>query len=71
MELFCRLKKIINFIEVTENDLPLACPTNASFRHLHPRIYLPVKQAEMVTCPYCNTKYKFTSKGIDTIVVER
>lgn len=57
------LKKIANYIEVTDQDLPLACPTHVNFKHMHPRVYLPIQQEGIVTCPYCNTKYKFIAKN--------
>lgn len=44
--------------EVTKADLPLSCPS----RHMriwdaHPRVYLPIKELGVVTCPYCDAEY--------------
>ena len=44
--------------EVTQADLPLSCPS----RHMriwdaHPRVYLPIAEAGIVTCPYCEAEY--------------
>jgi uncharacterized Zn-finger protein len=57
------LKKTTNYIEVTEHDLPLACPMHVNFKHMHPRVYLPVQQEGTVICPYCNTRYTFINKN--------
>lgn len=44
--------------EVTRADLPLSCPS----RHMriwdaHPRVYLPIEETGMATCPYCDAEY--------------
>lgn len=44
--------------EVTRAELPLSCPS----RHMrvwdaHPRVYLPIEEAGVVVCPYCDAEY--------------
>jgi uncharacterized Zn-finger protein len=47
------------FIEVTEKDLPLHCPTpEMSAWNAHPRVFLPVEKTGEALCPYCGTLYK-------------
>lgn len=46
-------------IEVQAADLPLSCPpVDGSVVEMHPRVYLPLKPGETVTCPYCSARYK-------------
>ena len=45
-------------IIVKPSDLPLHCPLpGAELWQLHPRVYLPIKEKNEVTCPYCEAKY--------------
>jgi uncharacterized Zn-finger protein len=49
-------------IIVTEKDLPLSCPPtvpNQATWDLHPKIYLPIKEQKLITCPYCGIEYVF------------
>ena len=47
------------FIEVTEKDLPLHCPTpEMSAWNAHPRVFLPIEKTGEALCPYCGTRYK-------------
>lgn len=47
------------YIEVTEDDLPLHCPTPAmALWSSHPRVYLPLEEKGEALCPYCGTLYK-------------
>lgn len=48
------------YIEITEKDLPLHCPTDDMVKwNSHPRVFLPiVKQGGEARCPYCGTLYK-------------
>ena len=44
--------------EVSEADLPLACPMPAhSLWNSHPRVYLPVEAHGEAKCPYCGAIY--------------
>lgn len=48
-----------SYIEVTEDDLPLHCPTpGMSLWNSHPRVYLPLGKMGEALCPYCGTLYK-------------
>lgn len=48
-----------SYIEVTEDDLPLHCPTpGMSLWNSHPRVYLPLGKKGEALCPYCGTLYK-------------
>jgi uncharacterized Zn-finger protein len=47
------------YIEVTEDDLPLHCPTpGMALWNSHPRVYLPLEEKGEALCPYCGTLYK-------------
>ena len=63
MELFYKLKKVNNCIEVTKDDLPLACPIDINTKYIHPKIYLPIQQAKILQCPYCKIYYKFVERS--------
>ncbi|MBK7902464.1 MAG: zinc-finger domain-containing protein [Proteobacteria bacterium] len=44
--------------EVTEADLPLACPMPSM--HLwnsHPRVFLAIEKTGSAKCPYCSAEY--------------
>ncbi len=46
-------------IEVTEADLPVACPTPAmGLWNQHPRVYLPLREKGEASCPYCGTRFR-------------
>ncbi len=46
-------------IEITAEDLPLHCPTNAvALWCSHPRVFLDIAPTGSVMCPYCGTKYR-------------
>jgi len=46
-------------IKVNKSDLPLSCPgPKSSLAEMHPKVYLPVKQAGGATCPYCSAHYE-------------
>jgi uncharacterized Zn-finger protein len=48
------------YIEVTADDLPLACPMpNMSLWNLHPRVAIPHNHGGEARCPYCGTLYRF------------
>ncbi len=48
-----------SYIEVTEDDLPLHCPTpGMALWSSHPRVYLPLGKKGEALCPYCGTLYK-------------
>lgn len=52
----------IKEIEITANDLPLHCPTDAvAAWSSHPRVFLDIAATGQVACPYCGTKYKLKS----------
>ena len=47
------------YIEVTDKDLPLHCPTpEMSAWNAHPRVFLPIEKTGEALCPYCGTLYK-------------
>ena len=44
--------------EVTEADLPLACPQpSMAVWNSHPRVYLPIAASGHEVCPYCGAEY--------------
>lgn len=50
-------------IEVTEDDLPLHCPTpNQTAWNAHPRVFLPIESKGEALCPYCGTLYRLKGK---------
>jgi uncharacterized Zn-finger protein len=51
--------------EVTEADLPLACPVpGMTLWNSHPRIYLPiVDDGGTTVCPYCGAEYVLKRAG--------
>lgn len=52
--------------EVTEADLPLACPMPGMSRwNSHPRVFLPVEKTGQAVCPYCSAHYTLVSKSED------
>ncbi len=47
------------YVEVTEDDLPLHCPTpGMSLWNAHPRVFLPIEETGEALCPYCGTQYR-------------
>jgi len=47
-----------NLYTVIPSDLPLSCPMPGMYLwNSHPRVYLPIKPGETVTCPYCSALY--------------
>ncbi len=51
---------ITNDVTITQNDLPLHCPTNVSALWCaHPKVYLAIENSKDGTarCPYCGTLY--------------
>ena len=49
------------YIEVTEDDLPLHCPTpDMTIWDSHPRVFLPIEETEdgEYQCPYCGTIFR-------------
>jgi len=45
--------------EVEKGQLPLSCPMpGQSLWNQHPKVYLPIKPNQEVTCPYCGSKYR-------------
>ena len=45
-------------IHVTNNDLPLSCPTKEMETwNAHPRVYLDVSKTGEATCPYCSNHF--------------
>lgn len=46
-----------NRYEVTKEDLPLHCPTDAmSLWNSHPKVFLSMDKGE-AKCPYCGAEY--------------
>lgn len=46
-------------VEVTSQDLPLHCPTDAvALWCSHPRVFLDLGANGTAMCPYCGTKYR-------------
>jgi uncharacterized Zn-finger protein len=47
-------------VEVTEQDLPLHCPTPSTpVWNMHPRVFLDVAKSGELLCPYCGTRYVY------------
>ena len=52
-----------NRYEITEADLPLACPMPAmSLWNSHPRVFLPIEKTGEAKCPYCSASYILIGK---------
>jgi uncharacterized Zn-finger protein len=50
-----------NHYDVTEADLPLACPMpGMSQWNSHPRVYIPIEETGEGMCPYCSATFKLT-----------
>ena len=48
--------------EVTQADLPLACPMPGMYLwNSHPRVYLAVEATGEAKCPYCGAEYTLKS----------
>jgi uncharacterized Zn-finger protein len=46
-------------IEVTRDELPLACPRpEDEVWNMHPRVYLPIEKTGEAVCPYCGARYR-------------
>lgn len=53
------LKSTNRRIEVTANDLPLACPRPEDpLWSQHPRVYLDVVKTGAADCPYCGNHFE-------------
>jgi uncharacterized Zn-finger protein len=47
-----------SYFRVSRADLPLHCPMpGTTLWNSHPRVFLPIEEAGMVSCPYCGTVY--------------
>lgn len=45
--------------QVSRQDLPLSCPTpEQKLWNSHPRVYLPIEETGVATCPYCSAIYR-------------
>lgn len=52
-------ERLSRYVEVTEDDLPLHCPTpGMSLWNAHPRVFLPIEETGEALCPYCGTQYR-------------
>lgn len=52
------------YVEVTEDDLPLHCPTpQMALWNAHPRVFLPIEQTGEGLCPYCGTLYRLRGRA--------
>ncbi|PLY14760.1 MAG: zinc-finger domain-containing protein [Sedimenticola sp.] len=50
---------VTQVIEVTQKDLPLACPgPKADLASMHPRVFLPIEKTGEAICPYCGAHYR-------------
>ena len=48
------------YIEVTADDLPLACPMpDMNLWNAHPKVMIPLNEGGEARCPYCGTLYRF------------
>lgn len=46
-------------IEVTQDQLPMHCPAPGSaLWDSHPRVFIPLDDANEASCSYCGTTYK-------------
>ncbi len=46
-------------IDITQDDLPLHCPTaHHGVWDSHPRVFLAIEEKGEVRCPYCGTLYR-------------
>jgi len=53
-----------NQYQVSESDLPLACPGPAmSLWNSHPRVYLAIEETGWAKCPYCGAEYTLRRAG--------
>ena len=47
------------FYQIKRKDLPLSCPpAGKAAWDQHPRVYLPLKKAGKISCPYCSARYE-------------
>jgi uncharacterized Zn-finger protein len=52
------------FREITEDDLPLYCPTpDMPLWSAHPRVFLPIEETGEALCPYCGTQYRLRGRA--------
>ncbi|KPV41368.1 hypothetical protein AN478_01940 [Thiohalorhabdus denitrificans] len=52
-------------VDVTEDDLPLHCPTpEMTTWDSHPRVFLPIEESEdgEFSCPYCGILYRLKQR---------
>lgn len=43
---------------IHQKDLPLSCPMDDMVLwNAHPKVYLPIEETGVQTCPYCSAKY--------------
>ena len=52
-------------VTISEGDLPLHCPLPDMIKwNYHPRVFLEIEKepSKEITCPYCSTHYKLSSK---------
>lgn len=44
---------------VSKDMLPISCPLpSMKLWDSHPRVYLPIEQTGLATCPYCGARYR-------------
>jgi uncharacterized Zn-finger protein len=52
--------------EVTEADLPLACPMpSMQVWNSHPRVYLPIEKTGSAVCPYCDAEFILKNASLE------
>lgn len=58
------MKELQPPIEITQQDLPLHCPTtHTSLWDAHPKVFLDIVKHGLVQCPYCGTRYQFKGES--------
>ena len=50
-------------VQVTRGELPVHCPTESmGLWNSHPRVYIPLEEQPVASCPYCGTQFKLVDK---------
>lgn len=48
-------------VQVTRGELPVHCPTEAmGLWNSHPRVFIPLEENPVASCPYCGTQFELT-----------
>ena len=50
-------------VKVSRSELPVHCPTESmGLWNSHPRVFIPLEENPVSSCPYCGTQFEMVDK---------